>query len=143
MAVDLALILKLAPLAAKQLQKYRRSHVSKSLDRLVQAELESDPALPPAVRDSLLNEWLHVHNDPRGAVVIDGLLRHGDVAYLDALRLRATELLAGLELLPLGVSDTVERLVAAVSNNFVAAQKDDLEGVQTGTSAIVRDRSAG
>lgn len=137
MAVDVALILKLAPLAAKQLQRYRRSNLSKSLDRRVQAELESDPALGPIVTDSLLNEWLHVHNDPRGAVIIDGLLRHGDVAYVEALRVRATELLSGLELLALGVPATVDRLVSAVANNFVGAQKDDAEAAQTGTSAVL------
>ena len=137
MALDAALILKLAPLAAGQLRRYRRGNLSKALDRRVQAELESDPELGPTVTESLQNEWFHVHNDPRGAVIIGGLLRDGDVAYLDALRVRATELLSGLEMLPLGVSATVDRLVAAVANNFVAAQKDDAEAVQTGTRSVL------
>jgi predicted nucleic acid-binding protein len=136
-AIDVALILKLAPLAKRQLDTYRRSNPSRTLDRRVQAELESDPDLGPTNTDALLNEWLHVHNDPRGAVVIAGLLLHGDVAYLEALRIRATELLSGLETLPLGVPATVDRLVSAVANNFVAAQKADAEAVQVGTSAVL------
>jgi hypothetical protein len=36
-----------------------------------------------------------VHNDPGAAVLIAGLLCDGDVAYLDALRVRTGELLVG------------------------------------------------
>src|SRR5215216_6517953 len=103
MAVDLAVILKVAPLAIEQLHRYRRSNLSRSLDRRVQAELEADPELGPGLTDALLNEWLYIHGDPRGAVVIAGLLRDGDVAYLEALRVRATEPLSGLETLPIEV----------------------------------------
>src|SRR5689334_15853316 len=101
MSIDPASLLKLAPLAIQQFKRYRRSDPSKSLDRLVQAELEADPDLGPQLTEALLYEWLYVHNDPRGAVVIEGLLRDGDIAYLDALRIRATELLSGLETLPI------------------------------------------
>jgi tetratricopeptide (TPR) repeat protein len=78
-----------------------------------------------------------VHHDPRGAVVIAGLLQHGDLIYLDALRVRATEMLDGLETLPWGVAATVDRLIAAVRNNFVGAQKDAENAVQRGTSALL------
>jgi tetratricopeptide (TPR) repeat protein len=137
MALDLAVILKLAPLAIEQLHRYRRSILSRSLDRRVQAELEADPRLGPGLTDALLNEWLHIHNDPRGAVVIAGLLREGDVAYLEALRIRATQLLSGLETLPIHVSDAVDRIVKAVANNFVAAQKDELDAAQSAASAVL------
>jgi hypothetical protein len=131
--IDAAALLKLAPLAAKQLQAYRRSNLSKSLDRRVRAELEGDPTYG----DALLNEWFYVHNDPSGAVLIAGLLGTGDVAYLAALGVRIRELLDGLETLPLSVDETADRLVAAVSNNFVGAQKDETEATQTGTSAVL------
>jgi tetratricopeptide (TPR) repeat protein len=137
MAIDVAFILKLAPLAIQELRRYRRGNLSRSLDRRVQAELESDPQLGPGVTDALLNEWLYIHNDPRGAIVIAGLLREGDVAYLDALRIRATELLAGLETLPIEVSDAVDRIVKAVGNNFVAAQKGEMDAAQSAASAIL------
>lgn len=137
MALDLAVILKLAPLAIEQLRRYRRGNLSRSLDRRVQAELEADPQLGPGLTDALLYEWLYIHNDPRGAVVIAGLLRESDVVYLEALRIRATELLSGLETLPIAVDAAVDRIVKAVTNNFVAAQKDELDAAQSGTSALL------
>jgi tetratricopeptide (TPR) repeat protein len=137
MAVDLAFILKLAPFAIDQLHRYRRGNLSKSLDRRVQAELENDPQLGPELTDALLNQWFHIHNDRRGAVYIAGLLRHGDVAYLQAVRVRATELLTGLETLPIAVPAAVDRIVKAVENNFVAAQKDGLAAAQSTTSALL------
>ncbi len=120
-----------------QLKRYRRSNLSKSLDRRVQAELEADPSLGPSVTDALLNEWFYIHNDRRGAVIIAALLREGDVTYLDALRVRAAELLSGLEMLPVDVPVAVDRIVEAVANNFVAAQKDEINAVQTGTTAVL------
>jgi hypothetical protein len=69
--------------------------------------------------------------------VIAGLLHDGDVAYLEALRVRATELLSGLETLPIEVPAAVDRIVKAVANNFVAAQKDELEAAQSSTSAVL------
>jgi len=137
MPLDLAAILKLAPLAIEQLHRYRRSNPSKSLDRRVQAEFEADPQIGPGLTDALLNEWLYIHNDPRGAVVIAGLLRERDVAYLEALRVRATQLLSGLETLPIDVPDAVDRIVKAVANNFVAAQKDELDAAQSAASAVL------
>src|SRR5438309_8755030 len=103
MAIDVVAILKLAPMATQLLLRYRRSNVAQSLNRRVQAELEADPTLGPELTESLLNQWFYVHNDPRGAIVVAALLRDGDVAYLDALRVRATELLSGLETLPAAV----------------------------------------
>src|SRR3954466_2536254 len=109
MTVDVALMLKLAPFAVRQLQHYRRGNLSRSLDRRIQEELESDPQLGPSAREALVGEWLYIHDDPAGAVVIAGLLREGDVAYLEALRVRATQLLSGLETLPLEVPVAVDR----------------------------------
>ena len=137
MAADVAAILKLAPLGLQQFKRYRRSNTSKSLDRRVQSELEADPSLGPRVTDSLLTQWYYIHNDPRGAVIIERLLTEGDVAYIAALRTRAGELLAGLETLPIDIDATVERIVRAVANNFVGAQKDEQEAVQTTASAVL------
>ena len=135
--MHVAAILKLAPLAAEQVKRYRRSNLAKSLDRRVLDELERDPDLGPNVTESLINEWHYIHGDGRGAVLIAGLLRNGDVAYLEALRIRAGEILAGLETLPLGIDATIDRLIKAVRNNFIAAQKDTDSAVQRGTSAVL------
>lgn len=96
MALDLAAILKLAPFAIHELRRHRRGNLSRSLDKRVQAELEADPQLGPALTDALLNEWLYIHNDASGAVVIAGFLRDGDAVYLEALRVRARPLRARL-----------------------------------------------
>jgi tetratricopeptide (TPR) repeat protein len=137
MALDAAAILKLAPFATAQLKKYLRGDLARSLDRRVRAEFENDPELGPQVTEALINQWLYIHGDPHGAVVIAGLLDHGDLVYLDALRDRAGQILDGLETLPWDVPATVDRLVAAVRNNFVAAQKDAENATQRGTSAVL------
>src|SRR4051812_19928522 len=121
MSIELATILKLAPLAGTQLKRYRRSKPSKTLDRRVLDEFENDARIGPAVTESLQTQWLALHADGRVAVILAGLLDDGDVVFLNALRQRCLELLAGLETLPLGVEGTVERIVQAVRNNFAAA----------------------
>lgn len=136
MSVTLAGFLKLAPLAKAEFDRYRRSKPALTLNRLVRAELENDPALGTRATDSLINEWFYLHNDPRGAVLIAGLLASGQPLYLEALRVRAAEILEGLDDLPFAVGQVADRLVAAVTNNFVAAQKDELTATQRGTSAI-------
>jgi hypothetical protein len=136
-SVELATILKFAPLAGTQLKRYRRRKPSKTLDRRVLDEFENDTRLGPAVTESLQRQWLELHNDGRVAVILAGLLDDGDGVFLEALRQRVLELLAGLETLPLGVEGTAERIVQAVRNNFVAAQKDTDDAVQRGTSAVL------
>ena len=133
----LAAILKIAPLATKQLKAWRKSDLSKNLDRLVRAELDGDPELGAQARESLYREWLYLAGDARGAVLLAGLLEKGDVAFLDALAIRSREILTGLETLPLGIDATLERLVAAVRNNFAAAQKDDIRATQRGVTAVL------
>jgi len=135
--LDVAAILKLTPLAAGALKSYRRGDPAKNLDRAVRADLENDRDLGPGVTDSLITQWLHVHNDSRAAVIIAGLLDHGDLAWLDALRIRMAELLHGLETLPWEVPAVVDRLTAAVAENFVAAQTNASEATQTSTNAVL------
>jgi hypothetical protein len=137
MAISLAMVLKAAPFAAKQLEKYRRSDPYKMLNRRVRAAIENDSSLGQKQRDSLINEWFYLHNDPRAAVLIYGLLRDQDVVYLEALRVRSNTILDDLDDLALGKEATVERLVALVSNNFVGAQKDVLEATQASVSATL------
>jgi hypothetical protein len=45
--------------------------------------------------------------------------------------------LSGLETLPIDESDAVDRIVKAVANNFVAAQRDELDAVQSAASAVL------
>jgi tetratricopeptide (TPR) repeat protein len=132
-----AALLKTAPLAKAQYERYRRSNPARSLDRLVRAELESDPELGPTATESLINEWFYVHTDPLAARLIAGLLGGGDVAHLEAMRIRAVELMDGLDDLPFDAGRVANRLAAAVRNNFAAAQKDEMRAAQRGTSAVL------
>jgi tetratricopeptide (TPR) repeat protein len=137
MTLDAAALLRLAPLAAEQYRRYLRSDASRTLDRLVRSELEDDPDVGPQLTEVLLREWDHLRVEPGSAVILDRLLRHGQVAQLAALRERASQLLDGLETLPWDVPRTVDRLVAAVGNNFVAAQKDPQAASQRAASAVL------
>jgi predicted nucleic acid-binding protein/tetratricopeptide (TPR) repeat protein len=100
-------------------------------------EFENDAALGPAASESLLREWLVLEADGSVAVILAGLLKYGDVVFLDALRARCLEMLEGLEMLPLGVEATIDRIVDAVRSNFVAAQRDTDDAVQRSTSALL------
>jgi tetratricopeptide (TPR) repeat protein len=137
MGLDVALILKLAPMAASAVKRYRSGDLARSLDKRVQSQFENDPDLGPRATEWLIEQWSYLHNDGRATVIIAGLLDKGDVAYIEALEIRAGEMLDGLEKLELGVEETIKHIVAAVKNNFVAAQKDAKEQNQTSTSAML------
>lgn len=131
------MILELAPLAGQGLARFRRRKPVVTLRRRVLEEFENDATLGPVTSESLLREWLELEADGRVAVILGGLLDYGDVVFLDALRARCLELLNGLEMLPLGVEGTVDRIVDAVRNNFVAAQRNTDDAVQRSTSALL------
>ena len=132
----LAAILKIAPLPRSS-SRPGDEQPGKDLDRLVRAELDGDPALGVEARESLYREWLYLIGDSRGAVLIAGLLEKGDITFLDALEIRSRQILTGLETLPLGIEVTIDRLIAAVRNNFAAAQKDDARATQRGVTAVL------
>jgi tetratricopeptide (TPR) repeat protein len=136
MTVDLALLLKAAPLANAQLQKYLKSNLARSLDRLVRKDLEHDQRLRPNVRAALMVQWSYLHSDPRSAAILYALLRDGDVASIDAFAVRAREVLDDLDL-PLSTDDAVTRLAGAVGNAFVAAQKSPEDATQRATRAVL------
>jgi tetratricopeptide (TPR) repeat protein len=128
---------KIVPLTLHKLAEYRRSNVSRSLDRRVRDEFDADPSLGPQSTEALQWQWIQIHNDERAAALISALLRTGNLTYLQALRIRITEMLDGLETLPMGVEVAVARIVEAVEHNFVAAQKDEMNAAQATTSSIL------
>jgi tetratricopeptide (TPR) repeat protein len=129
--------LRIAPMAKQVLDRYRANKVSQTLDRLVRADLIGDDSLTPSTAQQLADEWGHVHDDPLAATLVDRLLHERDVRYLDALAVRSNKLLAGLELLPLEPDAVAERLVRAVRNSYIAAQRDDRQAIQAAATATL------
>jgi len=140
--ITVATILEAGPLAAEALRNYRRLDKAKTLNRLVLAELENDESLNGELTESLKSEWLSAHEDGLVAAILAGLLDRGGPVYLEALKERLAEVIADSGTLPVSEDAAVTRLVAAVNNNHVAAQKDAIEATQRSTTTMLERSDA-
>ncbi len=129
--------LKVVPLVGKALQQYRRRDVVRNLDREIRAELARDPTMGRGLRDNLETQWSYVHADGTAAALISGLLRSGDIRWLEALEVRVGQLLRGLETIPIGPEAASHRLVQAVVNNLATAQMNGQDATQLSTSLLM------